>query len=430
MAGVERLKRKLSLFDVICIGVNSTVGSGVFAMPDDMHRAMGGFSPFAYVLCATLLLPVALCFAELSGRVPESGGAYVFAHRAFGDRVGFLVGWYCWLATFIAWAANTTLFFELLGLQSTVANKLASVSLIVVLGAVNYFGVKPGAWLVNLVTVAKLGAILAFLIVAIGVIDPARLGGRMPAMGGVGTGVYLALFPLQGFEVTPVPASETANPRRNVPIATIAALVFSALLFVLVQAAMEGSYANIAAESQTPLVDAARALGPRIGLIVLVGSFISIGGFNAGSALGAPRYAQAIAAHGLLPRRLADVHARWATPHIAIIATTLLAALLAVRFDYRQLVGMSNVSVVVQYTAACAAVPFVRKKMEADKNAAPYAGFQVPFGVVLPVLGALGSLALLAGTERDEWKFAGASLVAGALVALALRRRPSKPADA
>ena len=78
-------RRRLGLFDVLCLGVNATVGSGVFSLPDDMHRAMGGWSPFAYVLCTLLLLPVALCFAELSGRFEETGGAFVYARHAFGD---------------------------------------------------------------------------------------------------------------------------------------------------------------------------------------------------------------------------------------------------------------------------------------------------------------------------------------------------------
>ena len=104
MSGQSR--RRLGLFDVLCIGVNATVGSGVFALPGEMQRAMGGWSPFAYLLCAVLLLPVALSFAELSGRFEESGSAYVYAREAFGDRAGFFIGWFCWANSFVSWAAN------------------------------------------------------------------------------------------------------------------------------------------------------------------------------------------------------------------------------------------------------------------------------------------------------------------------------------
>ncbi len=213
-----------------------------------------------------------------------------------------------------------------------------------------------------MVVVGKLGAIFCFLAAALFALDPAKLGGPLPIGAvGVGQGVYLALFPLQSFEVTPVTAGETENPRRNVPLGTIGALLFSTLLFIVVQAALVGSYPDLAQVSEQPLADAARHLGPRIGLVVVVGSLVSIGGFTAGSALGSPRYAEAIASHGLLPRRLASIHPERATPHVAILVTTVLTAVLARFFDYRQLVGMSNVTVVIQYLFTCLAVPVLRR---------------------------------------------------------------------
>jgi amino acid transporter len=413
-------RRRLGLFDVLCIGVNATVGSGVFALPDDLQRAMGGFSPLAYVLCALLLLPVALSFAELSGRFDESGGAYVYARHAFGARVGFVIGWYCWANTFVSWAANTTLLVDLVGARFPGYHvfphgKLLAVGIILALGAINYFGVKPGAWVVNAVVVGKLGAILCFLAAALFALDPSKLGGPLPlGAAGVGQGIYLALFPLQGFEVTPVAAGETANPRRNVPLGTMGALLFSTLLFVVVQATLVASYPKLREPSQQPLADAAFHLGPRVGLLVLVGSFISIGGFTAGSALGSPRYAEAIASHGLLPRRLASVHARWSTPHVAVVVTTVLTAILALFFDYRQLVGMSNVTVVIQYLFTCLAVPVLRRKLGAPTGARAW---RLPGGSLVPWLGAAGSLLLFASADAAEWLFAGATLVVGLGVA-------------
>lgn len=415
------LRRRLGLFDVLCIGVNATVGSGVFALPDDMQRAMGGWSPLAYLLCTILLLPIALSFAELSGLFDESGGAYVYARAAFGDRAGFVVGWFCWTATFVSWAANTTLLVDLLGLHAQPWNKLAAAAVILALGAINYIGVKPGAWVVNAVVIGKLGAIFCFIVAAALALDPSRLGGPLPrGVAGVGTGVYLALFPLQGFEVAPVVAGETSNPKRNVPLGTMGSLLLSALLFIVVQAALVSTYPGLGRESQTPLADAARHIGPRVGLIVLIGSFVSIGGFTAGSALGSPRYAESIASHGLLPRALARIHPRWSTPHVAIAATTIISAALALFFDYRRLVGMANVTVVIQYFAACVAVPILRRRVTARR------AWTIPGGPIVPVLGAIGSLGLFAAADREEWLFAAAALAVGAAVAkVSAKRAPA-----
>lgn len=413
---VLHARRSLSLFDVVCIGVNATVGSGVFALPDDVFREMGGYSPLAFAICALLLLPVSLCMAELAARTDETGGPYVYARRAFGEEVGFVVGWFCWIATLVSWAAVTTLFVEILGVHGTPAKALGA-SMILVLGVINYVGVKPGAALVNIVTVTKLVAILAFVGVGLFHLDTARLGGPAPSPMQLGTGVYITLFPLQGFEVAPVTAGETKNPRRNVPLGTIGSLVFSAILYVIVQSVLVGAYPGLGAKTDTPFQDAARHLGPAIALVVLIGSMVSTGGFTAGSALGSPRYAEAMANDGILPGALARIHPRFRTPHVAIAVTAVIAAVLVLPFDYRTLVGVANVTVVFQYVFSCLAVPVLRRKEPEDA-----ARWRVPAGRLLPAVGALGSAALLLFVSRKEWLFSGGSLLVGVAAYAWVRR--------
>jgi len=295
----------------------------------------------------------------------------------------------------------------------------------VLLGAINYVGVKPGALVVKLVVVGKLAAIGCFIAAGIFAFDRARFGGALPhGAAGVGSGIYLALFPLQGFEVVPVPAGETRDPRRAVPIGILGSLALSAVLFVVVQVVLVGAYPNLADESVTPLVDAARYLSPRLGTIVFIGSLISIGGFTAGSALGSPRYAFAIAKRGQLPSALAREHPRFGTPHVAIVVTTLVTAVLAAIFDYRTLVGFSNVTVVFQYAATCLAVPLLRRRDPAEAGR-----FRVPGGAwLVPVLGAVGSLALLWGASGEELAWAAAGILLGFLV-LAAVARPSSTTE-
>ncbi|MEZ4301465.1 MAG: APC family permease [Polyangiaceae bacterium] len=421
----DRARRRLTLFDVVCIGVNATVGSGVFALPDDVYREMGGYSPLGFAFCALLLLPVSLSMAELAARTDETGGPYVYARRAFGEEVGFAVGWFCWVATLVSWAAVTTLFVEIIGLHGT-TGKLVAAAMILALGAVNYIGVKPGSALVNLVTIGKLAAIFTFVGVGIFRMSTARLGGPAPEIRHFGTGVYLCLFPLQGFEVAPVTAGETRNPRRNVPLGTIGSLLFSAALYVVVQSVLVATYPGLGNKTDTPLYDAAKYLGPTIALIVLIGSMVSTGGFTAGSALGSPRYAEAMALHGTLPSALARIHPRFKTPFVAIVVTAVVSAVLALPFDYRMLVGIANVTVVFQYVFSCLAVPVLRRKEPGDSTK-----WRVPGGFLLPLLGAVGSASLLLFVSKNEWLFSGGALLVGcAMYAwVRFRRRPELRTD-
>ena len=94
----------------------------------------------------------------------------VFTKR-LGERVGFVIGWYCWANTFVSWAANATLFVDLVGgrfawYHPFPHGKILAVALVVGLGAVNYYGIKSGAWVVNLLVIGKLGAIFFFLAAA------------------------------------------------------------------------------------------------------------------------------------------------------------------------------------------------------------------------------------------------------------------------
>ncbi len=432
--------RKLGLLDVLAIGVNAIVGSGVFAMGDKMHRAMGGYSPLAYALCALLLTPVALCFAELAANNDATGGPYLYAQKAFGPAAGFIVGWSAWLNSFISWAAVTTLLIDLVGItQNPLVAKALVVGTILVLGFVNYLGVRPGAKVIQAVVVGKVVAIVCFIGVALFAAKPGSLGGALPTgLRGVGDGIYLALFPFQGFEVVPVPAGETKNPKRNVPLATLGALALATLLYVAVQALLELTYPLLGNETNTALLDAARNLGPRIGLIVFVGGLVSLGGFTAGSALGSPRYAQAMANDQRLPSVLARIHPRFQTPHVAIIVTTIAAALLAVLIgDYEQLVRISNVTIIFQYAFSCAAVLVLRRQQaRADVSAdadekPPQRGFRVPFGPVLPTIGTVSSIAFLKGAKPADFIHSAYALAAGVPVALLsywLAKRTAKPA--
>ena len=300
--------------------------------------------------------------------------------------------------------------------------------LVVLLGAVNYYGIKPGAWLIVLMTAGKLAAIACFLGVAAGALDPSRLGGRLPqGFWGVGSGVYLALFPLQGFETTPIAAGETANSRQTVPLATLGTLLFSTLLFMIVQAALVCSYPALATPSGHPLVDAARSLGVRLGAIVLAGSILATGGFSAGCALGSPRYAEAMGQHEMLPMWLAERHPRRDTPHRAILVITGITAVLALFFDYRRLVGMSNITVVTQYVMTCLAVPYIRRQSPQTEDKGQAKAWVIPGGAIIPVVGALGSLVLLSGADRTEALFAAVTLLAGLGVMLWRRKRNEPP---
>lgn len=416
------MRRSLGLFDVICIGFNGIVGSGIFLLPDDLYREMGMLSPLAFVLCALILLPVALCYAEAASSVDKTGGPYVYASEAFGARVGFAVGWMCFansVFSFAAVAAAAGAYFGKLvpSFSDPMSVNAIGVLVIAVFAALNYRGARPGAIAIDLFTIGK----FAVLVVLVGALVPEMSSAghselSMPnGLSGLGAATFMAFFAAQGFEVAPVPAGETHSPKRVMPIAIVGSLLAASLLYVLVQTTLSFAYADLGAVSDTPLADAALAVVPGLGLVVLAGGLISTLGFVSGSALGTPRYLYAAALDDHLPKSLASVHVRYQTPHRAVVVTALLSIALVMAFDYRALIGMSNVAVAVQYLATCLAVLKLRKP-------GPATGFRIPGGPVVPLIGAAASLWVFTEASGQELVWASASMVVGVVAVLAHRR--------
>jgi APA family basic amino acid/polyamine antiporter len=408
------MKRTLSRFDVVCIGLNAIVGSGVFALPDDLYRELGIWSPLAFVLCAVGLWPIALCYAEAAGRVDRTGGPYLYASEAFGPQTGFVVGWMCFANSLFSFAAVGSAAAAYLGrlvpaLADPVLLKVSAIAMIAAFGALNYYGAKPGALAIDAFTIAKFSVLLVMIVALIprtSMPDASVTAtSTLPPISAFSAAAFMALFAAQGFEVVPVPAGETQVARRNIPFAIISSLIVSSILYVIVQSTLALAYPKLGEVSSTPLADAALYMAPWLGALVTFGGLVSTLGFVSGSALGTPRMLFAAAEDGHLPRGLAALHPRFDSPHQAILATTVVAVLLVIPFDYRSLIGMSNVAISVQYLATCLAVIPLRKRDGATKVSV--------LGRVAPYLGTAVSIWIVTEASGEELIWAGASLVAG-----------------
>lgn len=424
------MRRTLGLFDVICIGLNAIVGSGIFALPDDLYREMGGLSPLAFVLCAVGLLPVALCYAEAASRVNRTGGPYLYASEAFGPRIGFGVGWMCFANSAFSFAAVASAAAAYAGrlwplLTEPITQKAVALLIIIVFAALNYRGAKPGALAVDLFTIAKFSVLLILVSALVPGVSLDRVSGPLPHGGGlsaVGAATFMALFAAQGFEVVPVTAGETRSPERHMPIAVVGSLLAASLVYVAVQTALVGAFSGLGTTSDAPLADAALAVAPGLGFLVAAGGLVSTLGFVSGSALGTPRYLFAAAEDGHLHPSLAIVHPRFESPHRAVVATALIACVLVIPFDYRSLIGMSNVAVAVQYLATCLAVLKLRPSYAADRP-------RPRTGPLIPLLGAAVSLWIFTEASWVELGWATASLAVG-VAAVAWNRRGQRRAPA
>jgi basic amino acid/polyamine antiporter, APA family len=396
--------RLLSVFDVLCLGVNAIVGSGIYAFPGLLAAWLGPASPIAFALCGVLCISIGLCFAEAAGIFERSGGPTLYAHAAFGPSVGYLVGWTCWGAAVLSWAAVAAAIPPYLARFAPVLGTLglalpASVGITILLGAINFLGVKPGAYTTDFLTVAKLLPLLGLVAVGLPSTSASKFAGlSWENLRALPRATFRVLFAYQGFEVVPVPAGETRDPRRTAPLAVLVSLGGSAALYAAVQTVAYGSPSPIAGSGEALSIVARGLLGRTGDLVVSLGALVSMVGFCAGVALAGPRYLLALAEEGQLPRGLARIHPRFSTPYVSIFFTTAAAAILLLLLDFTSLVDLSVLTVLAQYLATCLAVPVLRyRRPDLERR------FRIPGGA-LPVplvsLAVLVFLALQAGRSE------------------------------
>lgn len=396
----EGLVRGIGRASLVALFINSVVGAGIFGLPGRVHALLGPYAVLAYLACAVLVLLIVLCFAEVGGRFSRTGGPYLYAHAAFGPVTGFQVGWLVWLTRVAAFAALCNLLLEYLAhfwpaaTSSGVRVVLAS-GIVALITAINLRGVRPAALVANAFTIGKLVPLVLFVAVGLFFVEPACLApAALPGAADFSSAMLLLVFAFTGFETATVPAGEVRDPQRNLPFAILAAMAVIVPLYLLVQVVCIGTLPGLAGSTR-PLADAAaRFAGATGAAVITVGALISIAGTLNGLVLAAPRLLFAMAERRQLPRVLAATHARFHTPHVAIVASAACMLALTLSGTFLSAVAISTVTRLLAYAATCAALPVLRRRDRQGGDQTATASFRVPGGPFIVVV-ALGVIAWL-----------------------------------
>src|SRR5437016_2163654 len=200
------LVRAVGLFSLTAIAINGMVGSGIFVLPAQVAGILGPAALSAYVMAGLAVGLMVMCFAEVGALFDRSGGPYLYARVAFGDLVGFEIGWLMLLYRLTAMAAIANAFASYLGFfwpaaASGAGRVLAISGSIGVLALINFYGVRYGTWTNDLLTISKLAPLLAFVAAGVFWLDPNRPAAwTLPDPAGLRQASLLLVFAFGGFE--------------------------------------------------------------------------------------------------------------------------------------------------------------------------------------------------------------------------------------
>jgi APA family basic amino acid/polyamine antiporter len=347
-------RRALGPFDATMVVIGGIIGSGIFINPYIVAQRLDSsvLVLSAWAAGGLIALAGAFAYAELGSIFPKAGGQYVYLRDGWHPLIGFLYGWALLLlieSGAIAAVAITfaTYALRLAGRPDTAAVPFA-VAAIVVLSVVNYFGVKPGSRVLNVLVVLKVAA-LAILIVA-GAVAPETPGwlsatretaGQPSTVVAFGAALVPILFAYGGWQNANYIAEEIENPRRNLPLSLLAGTLSVVVIYVAVNVVyLRALGLDGLAATTTPASSAARfmfgAWGDRF---VTAAIAISTFGFLDLAILAPTRVYYAMAADRVFLPALATLHPTYRTPWVAILVQSTWSCALALTGRYEQLLN-------------------------------------------------------------------------------------------
>ncbi len=411
----EQLPRSLGAWAIWLLVVNGMIGAGIFGLPSGAVAAAGAFSPVVYLLCALLILPVLLCFAELASYFRSTGGPIRYATEAFGPFLGFQAGWLFYVARAIAFSANSVLLVDSIGYfwPAAAIGTMRILLLALVCGGltlVNVVGAARAIRSLAVLTVLKFAVLAGVVVVGVAVLGGDVVGQvtMTPPQGiDLGAAILLLIYAYVGFESAVVPAGEARNPQRDMPRGLLLGLLAVALLYVLIQLVSMAAVPGIATSS-TPLLDVAAALlGPVGAGLLMLGVAASVGANLVGTTFATPRVSYSLALDGSLPAWFGRVHPRFLTPANSIIVYGAISFAMALFGSFVWLAASSVVSRLLLYILTCAAVPLLRPRHRAS------GGLVLPLGPMVPVLGIVACGWLLLQVSQKSAVLTATFLVIG-----------------
>lgn len=375
----EGLNRAIGIKSLAASVVNLTIGAGIFALPALVAEKLGNASTFAYLICGLLIFLIMMCFAEVGSQTSTSGGIYTYVERAFGPYAGFLTSNLYWFGFgLISDAAIANALFEMMAhYLPPLDNLLSRFSFFLIifggLAWINIIGVKHGATIISILTIAKLLPLTMLILFGWPEINFSNftLAGDF-SVTGLGEGCLILFFAFVGGEAALTAGGEIKNPKRTVPLGLLAGIAIVIIVYLCIHILARGVLGqDLYTYKEAPLAEIATLVFGGVGpTLIVLATALAILGAISGDILAMPRFLFASSKDKLMPSILAEIHPRFKTPYISIITYSFFAFALSMSGSFKGLAILSSSANLITYFAVVLSLWRLKKKegLNAETN--------------------------------------------------------------
>ena len=394
---MEKLSRTLSLKDAISIVAGSMIGSGIFIVSSQIARDVNSaiLLILIWLLAGLITMLGALSYGELSSKIPDEGGQYMYLKKIYNKKMAFLYGWTLFLviqtgtlaAVNIAFAKFIGLLFPFfnsahkvfsLGFYSLSYQQLFAIFTVILITFINSRGIKQGILVQNIFTLTKILSIIAIIVCGIFFgfsTDVASLNfletnnnlvWNFNTFKLIGMSIVGALFASITWNNVTFIASEIKNPKKNIKRALIiGTLLVISLYFILNMIYLTVLPLDLIKTSPEDIVVAqlmSYIFGEKALMIIAVIIAISAFGCANGMILTGSRVYYKMAKDRVFFRSLAVIDRKTRVPQNSLWVQCLWICLLILWGNYTQLLDYVIYSSMIFYVITIFGIFIMRRK--------------------------------------------------------------------